>query len=339
MAPDSHARIQDQDFADWLQLEQEDGNWITQQAALGVPIVLPWKREAVRLGTCFKSSLQSTKPWLSENPFILSDLHMIPKVLRSEYGSTSSFHSINTTQKSETGNHLSLGFGVGVGTPYLASASVKGTYDEEVQKNKDSDKSSIRASVRCATVELDRNPRLSHEAMAMLKYGGGYEVFTERYGDYFVWGYRLGGDTGLLISSSSFTDKKVDSYTIKGTVTVLGISKSKSWTKDIKSFSTGKSMKLVGYDTLGNANWKVTTSDEGGLPKLLEVADTVILNSQNILERTLKILEGQNMADGEMMSVEQCDFLTKNGVAVELVLLPMAAMRDVARWTTEHDVI
>ena len=134
MAP---ARIEDKEFEDWLQLNENDNNWVAQQASLGVPINLPWKRQQIRLGTCFQSRRIHSDPWLKENPFILSDLFMLSKVLRSETGSVSSFHSVNTSRKSETGNHLSLGFGVGAGVPFLCSASVKGTFDEDVQNNKD----------------------------------------------------------------------------------------------------------------------------------------------------------------------------------------------------------
>ena len=45
------------------------------------------------------------------------------------------------------------------------------------------------------------------------------------------------------------------------------------------------------------------------------------------------------MTDGDSLSNEQCDYLSNKGVVVELVLLPMSAMKDVARWTTEHDII
>ncbi|KAF3762919.1 hypothetical protein M406DRAFT_357636 [Cryphonectria parasitica EP155] len=175
--------------------------------------------------------------------------------------------------------------------------------------------------------------------MAMLKYGGGYEAFTEKYGDYFVWGYRLGGDTGLMISSKSFSTKKDESYGITLTVEVLLIEVSETWTKDIHSFSAGKSMRLVGYDTLSDTNWNVTTTAESGITALVDGTREVILASQNILERTLKELEKQNMADGDDLSHEQCEFLTGSGLAVELVLLPMSALRDVARWTTEKNVI
>lgn len=133
----SPTRIEDAEFEDCLQLDDEDANWVARQTALGAPLVLPWKKQKVRLGTCFQSGLQHGDPWLKENPFILSDLTMIPKILRSEYGSISSFHSVNTTRKTETEDHLSLGFGMGVGLPFLCSASVKGTYDENVKNNKD----------------------------------------------------------------------------------------------------------------------------------------------------------------------------------------------------------
>lgn len=131
-------RISDPLFEDELQLNQEkDDDWLARQVELRLPITIPWKREKVRIGTCFQSRLRGSNPWLKQNPFILSDLYMIPKMLRADYGSTSTYHSVNTTRKSETSNHLSLGFGLGVGLPFLFSASVKGTYDEEVKKNND----------------------------------------------------------------------------------------------------------------------------------------------------------------------------------------------------------
>lgn len=122
------------------------------------------------------------------------------------------------------------------------------------------------------------------------------------------------------------------------TLEVVGIEESKTWTKDLQSFSTGKAMRLVGYDTLSDANWNVTTTDNG-LPALVDAAASVIINSQSILERTLQVLEKHNMADGDEITLEECEFLTASGMVVELVLLPMSALRDVARWTTERNVI
>lgn len=173
----------------------------------------------------------------------------------------------------------------------------------------------------------------------MLKYGGGYKAFTEQYGDYFVWGYRLGGDTGLMISSSAFEKKKVEQYGIELTVEVLLIEVSHKWTKDFHTFSAGKKMRLLGYDTLSDTNWNVTMEASGDIEKLSKQAEDVILRSQNLLERSIKALEDQGMFHGDHLTNAQCDVLTSSGIAVELVLLPMSTLRDVARWTTERNVI
>jgi len=115
-----------------------DDNEIARQAKQGLPLVLPWGRKHIRLGTTFHSRLQSTpNPWSDETPFVLSDLHMIPKELHAEYGTTSTFKKVTTSRVSETGDHLSLGFGIGVGLPFIASVSVKGTFDQHIQENKD----------------------------------------------------------------------------------------------------------------------------------------------------------------------------------------------------------
>jgi hypothetical protein len=119
-------------------LEGLGNNEISLQAGQGLPLSLPWGRKKIRLGTTFHSKLQSTEnPWSDETPFVLSDIHMIPKELHAEYGTTSTFKKVKTARQSETGDHLSLGFGIGVGLPFLASASVKGTFDQHIQENKD----------------------------------------------------------------------------------------------------------------------------------------------------------------------------------------------------------
>lgn len=188
-------------------------------------------------------------------------------------------------------------------------------------------------------MELERNPRLCHEALVMLKYGGGYQAFTDKWGDYFVWGYRLGGDTGIMVSSSAFEKKKVEQYGIKVTVEVLFFEVSHTWTKDFHTFSAGKKMRLLGYDTLSDANWSVAMESSMDIQKLASQAEEVILRSQSLVERSMQILEQHGMADGDHLTNAQCELLTNSGIAVELILLPMSSLRDVARWTMEKDVI
>ena len=108
------------------------------QARGGLPLVIPWGKKPIRLGRAFHSRLQSTiDPWSEETPFILSDLLLSPKELRFEYGTNSTFKKVSTSRQSETADHLSLGFGIGVGLPFVASVNVKGTFDQHIQENKD----------------------------------------------------------------------------------------------------------------------------------------------------------------------------------------------------------
>ena len=122
-----------------LEVPDVNDNDVRRSIDNGLPLILPWHRhKTVRLGTCFHSSRYATSnPWGEEIPFMLQDIALVPKVLRREYGTVASYTSVSTSQTSETPDHLSLGFGVGVGLPFLASVSIKGTYDKEVLENKD----------------------------------------------------------------------------------------------------------------------------------------------------------------------------------------------------------
>lgn len=118
-----------------------------------------------------------------------------------------------------------------------------------------SDKISLNASCRAGTIEFQRQPRLTKEAIIEIKYGGGYEGLCERYGDYYVSGYRLGGDTGILMSASGQRREQVDKYGITATVEVLFVEVSKTWEKDFRTFSSGRQVRLLGYDTLDAKSW------------------------------------------------------------------------------------
>jgi hypothetical protein len=119
-------------------LSGPNDNEISLQAQRRLQLTLPWGHAPIRLGTTFHSSRQSTSnPWSDETPFVLSDLHMISKELHFEYGTTSTFKKVQTRRERETKDHLTLGLGVGVGLPFLAAASVKGEFDQNVEENTD----------------------------------------------------------------------------------------------------------------------------------------------------------------------------------------------------------
>jgi hypothetical protein len=99
--------------------------------------------------------------------------------------------------------------------------------------------------------------------MIMIKHGGGYAKFCERYGDYYLAGYRIGGETGILLSTLSFSSRTDETYGVKATLKVLFVEASKTWTKDFHESSLGQLVKLLGYDTLQGQNWNSSTTGDG----------------------------------------------------------------------------
>jgi hypothetical protein len=142
----------------------------------------------------------------------------------------------------------------------------------------------------------------------------------------------------LLISSSSFRTKKVEKFAVKVTLEVLFIEVSKTWIKDFHEFGAGKSLRLIGYDTLAGENWSSMT--EGiGVDTVKSDALEIVRRSQSILERVSQTLDRLELWDGQDLTSAQCESLIQAGVVVELILLPMASIRDVAQWRIERDII
>jgi hypothetical protein len=62
---------------------------------------------------------------------------------------------------------------------------------------------------------LSAIPKLTDQAIIVVKYQGGINTFEERYGDYYVAGYRLGGDTGVLFGTSKSTTFKDEALSVR----------------------------------------------------------------------------------------------------------------------------
>lgn len=173
----------------------------------------------------------------------------------------------------------------------------------------------------------------------MVKYGGGIPAFERRYGDYYVAGYRLGGDTAMLMSSSSYKTKVTETIGVTVTVEVLFWEISDHWETDFKFFASGRSLKLLGYDTLGARNWNESASGNAEVAELFVRSKDIALSTQSLGERLSGILDDMGLHHGDELTMEQCDKLTKAGVVVELVLMPVRGLRHVLEWAYQDNII
>lgn len=204
----------------------------------------------------------------------------------------------------------------------------------------EANKMSIRATNRAGYVAFERQPLLTTEAIITIKYEGGITAFHERYGDYYVAGYRLGGDTGLMLSGSDSARKELEHLGVTLKVKVLFIEKSKTWTKHSVTSSQASALTLSGYDTLDNQHWSLGVGEEGTSTEAVQQrAADVMSKSQTLEGRIQDGLDDMNIVDGQDLSFEDCDKLTKAGLGVELVLLPVTSLRQVILWLQEDNVI
>ncbi|RAL08767.1 uncharacterized protein BO97DRAFT_195415 [Aspergillus homomorphus CBS 101889] len=320
---------------------------LAQQIQCRQPLILPWHRyKTVRLGTLFHTSRHNTPdPWANSNtedsPFDLLDLARVPKRVDREIGGRASYQSHHTATTAETRDHLALGFTAGVGLPFLAEVSVKGTYDSDVQNNEDADKTSLHSSIRAGTVMLARQPNLTMEAAMTLKYGGGLHRFKERYGDYYLAAYRFGGDTALLISGSTSQTAEKENVGITVTVDVLLVETSETWNSAMQKFSNCSSLRLIGYDTLDARSWNCATANrEGpGGDAFQAQAEELITRAQALADRVEERLDELDVLDGDELDFAKCDELTAASLVVELILLPVGNLREVMRWKLNDDAL
>ena len=155
----------------------------------------------------------------------------------------------------------------------------------------------------------------------------------------------------LFLTFPGHSRREKEQYGVKVTAEVLFMEASETWTKDFETFRSGRSMKLLGYDTLDGRNWKnfsAAGDDIADWAKGVEASDSlslkadaeaIVLRSQALIERIGTVLEETGVRDGENLTFEQCERLVKAGVVVELVLEPMWRLRDVMRWRNETDII
>ncbi|KLU89846.1 hypothetical protein MAPG_08815 [Magnaporthiopsis poae ATCC 64411] len=318
------------DFADRASV----GRWEVQNLAQDkLPITLPWGHSRrVRLGTCLHSSrLDTENPWEEkQGPFLAVNPHRPGNiVLRRDLGPVASFQSTETSSGSNTNDHLSVGFGVGVGLPFVAHVSVKGDYDQDVMKNQDADKTSMRATLRMGTVELTRPPRLTNEAITAIKCGG-IAAMEEQYGDYYVAAYQLGGDSGMLISSSSHREAQKEVYGVTVKTEALFWEESVHTEMQFETFSSGCALTLYGYDTLDRKTWEQRAQGAGqAAADLYRTSQDVAGRTQFLGARLDRVVKEMDLKDGDMLSLEQCDELTRRGVVVEVVLRPVRMLREV----------
>lgn len=111
-------------------------NLLVTQAKNGVPFLVPWGKEAVSPGRCFESRGMQASPWLRECPFKDFDPAKTYMGYTAESDARASFRSAESNSHSTSNTHYSASLGATVDAKF-ASINVTGSYDRNVQENRD----------------------------------------------------------------------------------------------------------------------------------------------------------------------------------------------------------
>lgn len=199
----------------------------------------------------------------------------------------------------------------------------------------------MKASFRAGSIVFVQRPRLSKDAIVILKHQGGLPAFKERFGDYYVAGYRLGGDTAVMVSENQNATRVVDTYSIDIKAKVLFMKFGKRIEKILQHASSGSSYRLYGFDTLELLRVPPglpVTLESGLLDGLAENNRVMERKCIKLAQRVTETVEALGLREG-IMDREELDDLLRSSVVVEVILLPMATLREVVAWSRSRDII
>lgn len=185
-------------------------------------------------------------------------------------------------------------------------------------------------------------PKLNDSAKVILKHQGGIEAFKRHYGDYYVSGYRIGGEAGLLLSVAACAKDVTDTYSFTLAAQAFIFKVSKTYRKFFSEASASSTMTLSGYDTLGSRQITLKGSGTGGggdIMKLMETANDYENLGQNLDFRIEERMREFSLEPDETIGLEICDAICKSGVVVELLLSPMVTLREVMLWGKNDNII
>jgi hypothetical protein len=137
---------------------------------------------------------------------------------------------------------------------------------------------------------------------------------------------------------------------VKATTRILFWETSATWSTDFASFDAGQDVKLLGYDTLADKIWRVPESpvkkpDYGSTQHMKRMksvqkdVERLVSYSENQAGRVAQVLGNNGVRSGSYLTFKQCEDLCELGVVVELLLLPMARIREVMQWQIYDNII
>ncbi|CAG7557899.1 unnamed protein product [Fusarium equiseti] len=223
------------------------------------------------------------------------------------------------------GNETAFDKGSLHSTPLVFATTRTGQHNQATHN-----KASVYTSFRCGKITLAQFPRLSEDAIRILQTSTDpSRTFQDKFGDYFVGGYILGGMNMTTMWGDGSSESASERLDISFEVHLLFLSYEDSIrTNDVSSTSRG-SANLTAFDSLDAYQTKVDASDYGSYRMAVEKSVANRRRGAELQQRVLAKLNDLGLdRDRVELSWEKCDELCKSGLVLELLMLPWTGLRE-----------
>ncbi|KAH8807211.1 hypothetical protein F5884DRAFT_788776 [Xylogone sp. PMI_703] len=296
----------------------------------GVPLAIPWMNAPMKIGTSFFAPPDKAKESKArfggegEMAFDLQSLSSTPLLFTRESSGGETEETAAASSASQYQLHADISGQIG---GKLLGASARGQYDKNAAENAGTIQSSSRVEYRCGQVSLSYLPRLSDEALRLLRTSRDpANQFRAKFGDYFVGAYILGGTNVNMIAgteASVFSSKKLN-VDYEGHIGF--IKASGNHYKSSQEHAEASMGNLTAYDSLDGKHVALNISH---YQQALEASAQNKKLGAQLQERAGARLRQLNLiSSGAELPWAQCGELCSSGLVLELLMLPWSELRE-----------
>ncbi|KAF7541256.1 hypothetical protein G7054_g718 [Neopestalotiopsis clavispora] len=315
---------------------------LSQLAANNSHIIIPWTKTAIQLGAGFKSwEAKDGDPFAVRAAFDPKSLQRAVMQYTDDDGFRGSSHRASSTSSMEKAEHLSVSAGISVDCGFLG-ASATCNFDKAVLEDQNTSKHSTRESVRSGTIYMATAPNLCHEAQRILRCpaelkGIAMNRFKRRFGDYYVSGLRLGGDSSVFVSVDEAAKSSAETFKAKVSVRVLFWSASIEHSHEERAASESLSFQFAAFDSLTQTH---ETLDNGAPFQQVRGLVKRYTELGGSLNQRITDLRGElGLEKDKILKPSDITAVCESGLVVEVILQPFIFQRDFVSQSKRRDPI
>jgi hypothetical protein len=202
------------------------------------------------------------------------------------------------------------------------------------------DKASVQTIFRAGKVTLAHFPRLSSDALRILRTAPDpSRTFSEAFGDYFVGGYILGGTNSTIVWGQGASERSASRLDATYEVHALFLSYEDEYHSASEASASVGQASLTAFDSLENYQVAFEAHDYAGFRRALQASSDNRSRGSKIQGRARKKLRdlglglpppscASSRAAMQEMRRDKCADLFKQGLVLELLLLPWHGLRE-----------